>query len=74
MSFIANPYRPRSDTHVKKGDIVNITGTFDEEGVCAVTDESNILVVHPDLLITGTAIVSCMNCMRRYYSIRRHDP
>jgi len=56
----------RYDTAVNPGDVVNIVGEFDANGVCRITDQSNYIVVNPDRLLSGTSIVSSVHCMRRY--------
>ncbi|XP_064613334.1 DNA replication ATP-dependent helicase/nuclease DNA2-like [Liolophura sinensis] len=54
------------DTKVQEGDLVNILGvTFDPEGHCHITDSQGLIVVHPDRLISGTSVVSGVQCLRR---------
>ena len=55
----------RYDTAVSRGDVVNIVGEFDSDGVCRITNQSNFIVVDPDRLLSGTSIVSSVHCMRR---------
>jgi len=55
----------RYDTAVQTGDVVNIVGEFDADGVCHITDQSNFIVVEPDRLLSGTSIVNSVHCMRR---------
>ena len=56
----------RYDTAVNPGDVVNIVGVFDDDGVCHITDQSNFIVVDPDRLISGTSVVNSVHCMRRF--------
>jgi len=56
----------RYDTAISPGDVVNVVGTFDTDGICHVTNESNFIVVHPDHLLSGTSVVSSVHCMRRF--------
>ncbi|KAK3084107.1 hypothetical protein FSP39_008260 [Pinctada imbricata] len=54
-----------SDTHVFEGDIVHILANFDEGGVCNITDKEGLIIVNPDLLLSGTTVVSSVFCMRK---------
>ncbi|KAK2182354.1 hypothetical protein NP493_357g00002 [Ridgeia piscesae] len=53
------------DTHVVTGDVVNVLGKFDQDDICKVTNTQNMIVVNPDLLISGTVVVSGVFCMRK---------
>lgn len=55
----------RSQTQVEVGDVVNVIGEFDSSGSCQINDGENFLVVNPDHLVSGTAVVSGAQCMRR---------
>ena len=55
----------RFHTHIDVGDIVNVLGSFNLNNVCTITDTQNLIVVNPDLLISGTAVVSGVFCMRK---------
>jgi len=55
----------RIDTHVVTGDVVNVLGKFDQDDICKVTNTQNMIVVNPDLLISGTVVVSGVFCMRK---------
>lgn len=60
----------RSDTHVQPGDIVNILvdrgqSVANERNVMIVNNSSGQIVVNPDLLLSGTTIVSGVHCLRR---------
>ena len=57
--------RCRADTHIAVGDVVNVLGSFDSDNTCMVTDSQNLIVVNPDLLISGTSVVSGVFCMRK---------
>ncbi len=56
----------RADTDVKEGDTVHIIGEFDESEHCDINNDQNMIIVNPDLLISGTTVVSTVHCMRRY--------
>ena len=53
------------DTSVRKGDVVNVLGLDDTKSDWIVDDLNGILVINPDLLISGTSIVSTLFCMRK---------
>ena len=42
---------------VAPGDTVHIIGEFDYEGKCDVNHEKNFLIVHPDILVSGTRVL-----------------
>lgn len=44
---------------------VHITGSFDKNGQCIVDDTHNILVLHPDHLISATVVADSFSCLRR---------
>jgi DNA replication ATP-dependent helicase Dna2 len=44
---------------------VHITGSFDKNGQCVVDDSHNILVLHPDHLISATVVADSFGCIRR---------
>ncbi|KAM7277423.1 hypothetical protein ACFE04_019289 [Oxalis oulophora] len=50
---------------VSPGDTVNIIGKFNEEGQCDVDENNNFLIVHPDILLSGTRVASTYSCLRR---------
>ncbi|XP_076435197.1 DNA replication ATP-dependent helicase/nuclease DNA2-like [Babylonia areolata] len=68
-----------SDTHVEPGDIVHLllwgqgqywgqsddNGNDDDEGLMIVDDHQGQIIVNPDLLLSGTTIVSGVYCLRR---------
>lgn len=54
-------------TMVNSGDIVHVIGSFDMEKNVPdihISDEENFLVLHPDILLSGTAIGSSFKCLR----------
>ncbi|CAC5382063.1 DNA2 [Mytilus coruscus] len=53
-----------ADTHVSENDIVNILGSFDGD-TYHITDTNGLIVVNPDLLLSGTTVVSSVFCMRK---------
>ncbi|XP_071792468.1 DNA replication ATP-dependent helicase/nuclease DNA2-like [Asterias amurensis] len=53
------------NTLLHEGDVVAVHGKFDSSGMCTVDQQKNFLVVHPDLLLTGTNVSRSIRCMRR---------
>lgn len=52
------------DSHIEEGDTVHILAEF-TDNVCYITDKSGLLVINPDLLLSGTTVVSSVFCMRK---------
>ncbi|KAF3447603.1 hypothetical protein FNV43_RR12790 [Rhamnella rubrinervis] len=50
---------------IAPGDTVNVIGEFNDLGICHVNSESNFVIVHPDILVSGTRVASSFNCPRR---------
>lgn len=50
---------------IAPGDTVNVIGEFDEQGKCDVGRENNLLIVHPDILVSGTRVAASFSCPRR---------
>lgn len=42
---------------IAPGDTVNVIGEFDDQGKCDVGRENNLLIVHPDILVSGTRVI-----------------
>ena len=53
------------DTTVRQGDVVNVLGLDETKNEWIVDDLNGLLIVNPDLLISGTSIVSTLFCMRK---------
>ncbi|KAL6573187.1 hypothetical protein OROMI_012803 [Orobanche minor] len=49
---------------VAPGDIVHVIGEFDALGKCDVNREKNFLIVHPDILVSGTRVSASFSCPR----------
>jgi len=47
------------------GAFVHIIGKFDRAGHCTVDDAHNMLILHPDHLISATVIADSFSCIRR---------
>ncbi|KAL7120847.1 hypothetical protein ACP275_02G147300 [Erythranthe tilingii] len=50
---------------VAPGDTVHVIGEFDDQGKCDVNREKNFLIVHPDILVSGTRVSASFSCPRR---------
>ncbi|KAI9092990.1 hypothetical protein K1719_027513 [Acacia pycnantha] len=50
---------------VAPGDTVNIIGQFDDQGHCDVDHDNNFLIVHPDILMSGSRVAASFSCPRR---------
>ncbi|KAL8105137.1 DNA replication ATP-dependent helicase/nuclease JHS1 [Apium graveolens] len=50
---------------IEPGDTVQVIGDFDEQGNCDVNREKNFIIVHGDILMSGTRVASSYNCTRR---------
>ncbi|VFQ84275.1 unnamed protein product [Cuscuta campestris] len=50
---------------VAPGDTVHVIGEFDVNGTCDVNHDKNFLIVHPDILASGTRVASSFSCSRR---------
>ncbi|XXQ39405.1 DNA replication ATP-dependent helicase/nuclease [Plasmodiophora brassicae] len=47
------------------GDYVNVIGEAGSDGEYVVDNENNMIIVHPDRLVSGTRVGSSVACMRR---------
>ncbi|XP_073222002.1 DNA replication ATP-dependent helicase/nuclease JHS1 isoform X2 [Cicer arietinum] len=50
---------------ISPGDTVNVIGQFDEGGNCDIDHDNNFLIVHPDILVSGTRVAGSFSCPRR---------
>lgn len=53
------------DTRCEKGAFVHVIGEFSRTGQCLIDDDHNMLVVHPDHLISATVVADSFGCLRR---------
>jgi DNA replication ATP-dependent helicase Dna2 len=44
---------------------VHVIGLFDSNGRCVVDDNNNMLILHPDHLISSTVVADSFGCTRR---------
>jgi DNA replication ATP-dependent helicase Dna2 len=53
------------DSPCKPGCYVHVVGTFDRNSQCIVDDAQNLLILHPDHLISATVVADSFGCTRR---------
>ncbi|OAQ73999.2 DNA replication helicase Dna2 [Pochonia chlamydosporia 170] len=53
------------DTPAHTNSYVHVIGTFSVRGQCIVDDAQNLLILHPDQLISSTVVADSFGCMRR---------
>ncbi|EPS40726.1 hypothetical protein H072_5379 [Dactylellina haptotyla CBS 200.50] len=51
------------DCDVREGDVVNVIGAFDDE-TCIIDNTQNMLILHPDILLSATAVADSFDCIR----------
>lgn len=57
QSWFDSPYSP--------GSYVHLIGDFDQAGQCVVDEVQNLLILHPDHLISATVVADSFSCTRR---------
>lgn len=60
-------YECRVNVVVKEGDIVSVSARplADQPGCWVVDNDEGMVTVHPDTLVSGTAVVGSLFCQRR---------
>ncbi|KAK3945578.1 hypothetical protein QBC46DRAFT_430115 [Diplogelasinospora grovesii] len=53
------------DTQASVKSYVHIIGDFEASGRCIIDNTQNILILHPDQLVSSTVVADSFNCMRR---------
>lgn len=53
------------DSPVTANAYVHIIGIFEPSGRCIINDAENMLILHPDHLITSTSVADSFGCTRR---------
>lgn len=53
------------DTHCTAGSYVHVVGDFTKLGQINIDDAENLLIVHPDHLISATVVADSFECIRR---------
>ena len=65
MSKVVTLRQAWVDTPCKPGFHVNVLGTFDRYGQCVIDNVQNILILHPDHLISSTIVGDSFTCIRK---------
>ncbi|KAJ8311785.1 hypothetical protein KUTeg_010666 [Tegillarca granosa] len=63
--MVTNVEYTQADTHIQEDDIVHILAKTDDQGNHKITDTDGLIIVNPDLLLSGTTVVSSVFCMRK---------
>ncbi|KAL8900728.1 MAG: hypothetical protein Q9207_005553 [Kuettlingeria erythrocarpa] len=50
---------------VRASDFVHVVGDFNGNGECIIDDRRNLLIVHPDNLVSATVVGDSFQCIRR---------
>jgi hypothetical protein len=65
-------YYCRFHSTVGLGDTVSVIGEFGDQGECIVDHDSNLVIIHPELLISGTQVSIDMFCYHFVVCSRHH--
>ena len=52
---------------VNVNDVVNVDVEWNDDNTAEVDDNHGLIIVHPDTLVSGTAVVSALFCMRKAF-------
>ena len=53
------------DTQASPKAYIHIIGSFEPSGRCVIDNNHNILILHPDQLVSSTVVADSFSCMRR---------
>jgi DNA replication ATP-dependent helicase Dna2 len=53
------------DTPCTKGSYIHLVGDFNATGQCIVDNSNNMVILHPDHLISATVVADSVECQRR---------
>ncbi|KAL1958605.1 hypothetical protein VTO42DRAFT_4202 [Malbranchea cinnamomea] len=53
------------DTPCTKGSYIHLIGDFNNMGQCIVDNENNLIILHPDHLLSATVVADSFTCPRR---------
>ena len=53
------------DTRATTGAYVHVVGQFSKTGQIVIDDAENLLIVHPDHLVSATAVADSFDCLRK---------
>ena len=54
-----------ADTPSSKESFIHLVGDFDASGQCVVDNANNMIILHPDHLISATVVADSTDCQRR---------
>ncbi|KAI6101441.1 Dna2-domain-containing protein [Pisolithus croceorrhizus] len=54
-----------AELDIREGDTVNVLGSFDSDGSIVISSKENLLIHHPDFLLTATALSNAPQCKRK---------
>jgi DNA replication ATP-dependent helicase Dna2 len=57
QSWLDTPCTPKAFVHV--------IGSFDSNGICIIDDALNMIILHPDHLVSATVVADAFGCIRR---------
>lgn len=66
-NFLSEVYSCRAMMRIVSGDIVNVIGKAEDIELETITVDSqnNLIIVHPDILLSGTSLSNAVACNRR---------
>jgi DNA replication ATP-dependent helicase Dna2 len=53
------------ETPCTKDSFVHVIGQFNPQGVCIIDNDMNMLILHPDHLVSATVVADSFGCVRR---------
>ncbi|THC92535.1 hypothetical protein EYZ11_007988 [Aspergillus tanneri] len=53
------------DSPCSKDSYIHLIGDFDANGHCVVDDSNNMIILHPDHLVSATVVADSVSCQRR---------
>lgn len=53
------------DTPATTKAFVHVIGPFEQNGRCVIDDNNNMLILHPDHLVSSTVVADSFGCIRR---------
>lgn len=53
------------DTPCTRNSYIHLIGDFDAQGQCVVNNSENMIILHPDHLISATVVADAIGCQRR---------
>jgi DNA replication ATP-dependent helicase Dna2 len=53
------------DTPSTEGSFVHVIGNFDSKNTCIINNDVNMMILHPDHLVSATVVADSFGCIRR---------